>query len=137
MQETTTKAPQFGQHWAEQGGIYIGDRVIDGALHHIIVAGSVEEDIVDVSWRKAETILKAQGEIGGHNDWRVPDQRDLMLAYVNTPDLFDKDDWYWSSTQCSELSAWAVHFENGYVTSWSKNYDFRVRPFRSIIASTL
>ena len=33
MTATATTAPAIGQEWPEQGGIYIGSRLIDGATH--------------------------------------------------------------------------------------------------------
>lgn len=37
---TKTKAtvPAINQPWPEQGGIYIGSRLINGAVHHIVIA---------------------------------------------------------------------------------------------------
>ncbi len=45
---TATSAPAIGQEWPEQGGVFIGTRLIDGVAHHIIIPGGAEFDLVDV-----------------------------------------------------------------------------------------
>ncbi|NYT76524.1 DUF1566 domain-containing protein [Alcaligenaceae bacterium] len=132
-----TTIPTIGHAWPEQGGIYIGSLMKDGALHHLFVPGGPEHDIEDVSFNDAAQAVQDKGEINDHADWRVPDQRELMLAYINTPELFSKDDWYWTSTPIGSSNAWAVGFEDGYVHGDTRRDEFRVRPFRSIIASSL
>ncbi|NYT38910.1 DUF1566 domain-containing protein [Allopusillimonas soli] len=134
---TETQIPAIGQPWPEQGGTYVGSLMKDGQLHHLVEPGGVQFDIEDVTFRNAAEAVQAKGEINGHNDWRVPDQRELMLAYINVPGQFDKEDWYWTSAQYSEYLAWAFGFENGNVGNWHKYNEFRVRPFRSIIDSSL
>ncbi|MFT0546966.1 hypothetical protein ACMHYO_11560 [Allopusillimonas ginsengisoli] len=42
-----------------------------------------------------------------------------------------------ASTPYGEGYAWAVYFENGNVSLNYRTNEFRVRPFRSIIASSL
>jgi hypothetical protein len=45
--------------------------------------------------------------------------------------------YYWSATPYGSSTAWAVDFENGTVYYWGRYGEFRVRPFRSIIASSI
>lgn len=138
--ETISRAPAIGQHWPEQGGIYIGQRLIDGQAHHIIVAPGIESDIQDVQFADADKAVSDAGEINGHADWRAPAQEDLMLAYINAPDQFVRDGWasvYWSSSEHHGWP-WAVDFELGLVYSTlTRRCEFRVRPFRSIVASSI
>ena len=48
------------------------------------------------------------------------------------------DEWYWSSTESSALSAWGLYLGNGNQGSGSKSgYQLRVRPVSAFIASTL
>ena len=35
------------------------------------------------------------------NDWYLPARHELRLAYLNTPEIFNLDGWYWTSTQCA------------------------------------
>jgi len=137
MTATATSTPAIGQEWPEQGGVFIGTRLIDGVAHHIIIPGGVEFDLVDVEFDDLADAIAARGEVNGHSDWQAPDQEDMMLAYINAPDLFDKDGWYWTNKPYGSYSAWAVNFENGDVHYWYRTSEFRVRPVRSIIASTL
>lgn len=137
MTAIATTAPVIGHEWPEQGGVYIGSRLIDGATHHVIIPGGKEFDLVDVEFKDLASAVTERGEVNGHADWRAPDQKDMMLAYINTPDLFNKDDWYWTNKPYGAYDAWAVSFENGLVYTWRRLYEFRVRPVRSIIASSL
>jgi len=134
MTATATTAPAIGQEWPEQGGVFIGSRLIDGVAHHIVIPGGMEFDLVDVDFDKQASAISERGEVNGHSDWRPPDQEDMMLAYINVPDLFDKDDWYWTAKPYGSTNAWAVDFEGGSVPNWGRSYEFRVRPVRSIIA---
>ncbi|CAB3959427.1 hypothetical protein LMG7053_05919 [Achromobacter ruhlandii] len=137
MTATATSTPAIGQEWPEQGGIFIGTRLIDGVAQHIIIPGGAEFDLVDVAFEDLASAVDERGEVNGHGDWRAPDQEDMMLAYINVPDLFDKDDWYWTNKPYGSDCAWAVNFECGLVLFWGRNCEFRVRPVRSIIASPL
>lgn len=134
MTTTATTAPAIGQEWPEQGGVFIGSRLIDGVTHHIVIPGGMEFDLVDVEFDKQASAIADRGEVNGHSDWRAPDQEDMMLAYINVPDLFDKDDWYWTAKPYGSFYAWAVNFEPGSVRGWDRGDEFRVRPVRSIIA---
>lgn len=139
-QETVAVAiPTIGQHWPEQGGIYIGSRLIGGQAHHIVIA-ELADDIKNVEFANVDVAVTAIGEINDHNDWRAPEQEDLMLAFINAREHFvreGRESIYWSRTQCSAYSAWAVVFENGHVSSTTRHDEFRVRPFRSFIHSSI
>jgi len=65
----------------------------------------------------------------GHVDWYLPSKRELQIAQANVSGLFQQGR-YWTSTQYSEINAWAIDFEYGNVNNWNKNNEFRVRPFR-------
>ncbi|TAL89257.1 MAG: DUF1566 domain-containing protein [Candidimonas sp.] len=127
---TAVEIPAINQPWPEQGGTYIGIRLVDGRPAHIIVP-PVEQHPKGIAWRDGEAAI-AGIEINGHNDWVFGDQRDLMLGYVNAPDAFDQDDVYWTATQLSSHYAWAVNFEYGDVDDWNKDDEFRVCPVRRL-----
>lgn len=127
--ETTT--PAIGQRWTAQGGIYIGARLIGGAVHHIVIADSVQHDIQDVAFANVEKVIPA--EISGHADWRAPDQEDLMLAYINARKHFVQEGMgsiYWSRSEHHDWP-WAVDFKDGTTDYRFRHTKFRVRPFRS------
>ncbi|GAB2704163.1 Lcl domain-containing protein [Comamonas sediminis] len=128
--------PAINQPWPEQGGIYIGTRLIEGKAHHVVIPGGVEFDHVDVVFSRVEQVIAEGDSLNGHSDWRAPDQEDLMLAYINTREHFDKDGWYWSRSEHHGW-AWAVGFKDGLTDGRTRNNEFRVRPVRSFSASTL
>ena len=130
--------PAINQHWPEQGGIFIGSRLIDGQVHHVVIAGGIEHDIQNVKFADVESCIPA--EINGHSDWRAPDQEDLMLAYINSREHFEREgmaSYYWSRTADDDNWAWAVDFEDGRTGYGSRYNEFRVRPFRSFPASAI
>jgi len=128
--------PAINQPWPEQGGIYIGTRLINGSAHHVVIPGGVELDHVDITFERVEQVVSEGDELNGHSDWRAPDQEDLMLAYINAREHFDKDDWYWSRSEHHGW-AWAVDFKYGDTSFNNRIREFRVRPVRSFPASTL
>ncbi len=71
-------------------------------------------------------------EIDGHKDWFLPSLGQLNAAAANVPELFDKDGWYWTSTQYSRLSAFVQAFEYGDSYWDGKGNPLRVRAFRAI-----
>ena len=127
--ETQTAIPVIGQSWPEQGGIYIGSRLIGGQVHHVVIPGGVEFDHVDIPFSCVQKVVSEGDELNGFSDWRAPDQEDLMLAYINAREHFDKGDWYWSRSEHHGWP-WAVGFEDGNVHGDNRNDEFRVRPFR-------
>lgn len=133
--ETTT--PTIGQPWPAQGGIYIGVRLIDGTVHHVVIADGVKHDIQDVAFANVEKVIPA--EISGHADWRAPDQEDLMLAYINAREHFVQEGMgsiYWSRSEHHGWP-WAVDFEDGFTSLSNRTNEFRVRPFRSFPDSSI
>ncbi|MBL8355684.1 MAG: DUF1566 domain-containing protein [Delftia acidovorans] len=131
--------PAIGQAWPEQGGIYIGARLIDGAVHHIVIPGGVEFDHVDIPFSRVVLAVAEGDELNGFSDWRAPDQEDLMLAWINAREHFEKKgiaSVYWSRTERDDW-AWAVDFEDGRTRTSRRSLEFRVRPFRSFPDSAL
>ena len=131
-----SQVPAINQPWPEQGGIYIGSRLIDGAVHHIVIPGGVEFDHIDIPFSRVQQVAAEGDELNGFSDWRAPDQEDLMLAYINAREHFDKDDWYWSRSEHHNCP-WAVDFEDGFTTITRRSHEFRVRPVRSFPDSAI
>ena len=130
--------PAINQAWPEQGGIYIGARLINGVAHHVVIPGGVEHDAKDIKFDDAAASIPK--DLNGHADWRLPEKEDLMLAYINGREHFEKSgraSIYWSSTEEDEDWAWAVVFEDGVTDCTNRSYEFRVRPFRSFTDSSL
>ena len=136
--ESAIRIPAINQLWPEQGGIYIGSRLIDGEVHHVVIPGGIEHDANDIKFDDVPgSILK---EINCHEDWRAPDQEDLMLAWINAREHFTQEgsgSIYWSRSERSKHWAWAVDFEFGCTVNFTRDDEFRVRPFRSFPDSSL
>ena len=136
--QTATRIPAINQPWPEQGGIFIGSRLIDGVVHHIVIPGGTEFDHTEVPFARVELVVAEGDELNGFSDWRAPDQEDLMLAFINAREHFMQkgiDSIYWSRTERSW--PWAVDFEIGYTDRYDRYDEFRVRPFRSFPDSSL
>ncbi len=70
--------------------------------------------------------------LDGHTDWHLPAAAELRALSTTAPELFDKSDWYWSSTLYSSVYAWCQDFEYGYSRTDCKDYEFRARPVRKV-----
>ena len=68
----------------------------------------------------------------GFNDWYLPARHELRLAYLNTPEIFNLDGWYWTSTQYAGYAstAWLQDFDNGDQDDFDKGFKGRVRAVR-------
>ena len=68
----------------------------------------------------------------GFNDWYLPARHELRLAYLNAPEIFNLDGWYWTSTQYAGLAstAWGQYFDDGSQYYGGKGYKGRVRAVR-------
>ncbi len=152
-----TMAPiAIGTQLPDQGGTlaaYLARP--DGSLYGLIVA-SAEHDVAGAWGEYGQDVPGARGthgaastlemayahsaiaqalrglQIEGHADWYVPSRLELLAAYEQAPQLFDKADYYWSSTQHSRNNAWCQDFEYGYSGANGKGNEFFARPVRSI-----
>lgn len=72
---------------------------------------------------------------GGHNDWYLPTQKELMQAYIDgSANTWSSsvDEYFWSSTEYSLDSryAWAVNLYNGHMHYNPKDNSYYVRCVR-------
>lgn len=157
--------PSIGQYWQGQGGIYTGImRGEDGFLdYHLITPIDPIAYIDAITW--ADSYDKQQGacsevdglantaylcaspincaaakwasslHIEGHSDFYLPARHELRLMYLNLPNAFDTDNWYWSSTQYADHSgyAWVQDFSYGDQGTYHKSYKNRARAVRRIL----
>jgi hypothetical protein len=79
------------------------------------------------SWNDAGNYCSTLHEFG-HDDWRLPDKRELAVLYDNRKvgalnGTFNKTGgpagWYWSSSESGGGQAWVLRFTNG-----EENYDY-------------
>lgn len=143
-----------GQYAEGQGGIYIGQTaqgrhlfvaavLLDGSFefggYGDKLEGCSDQDGVEntrkLLARDNHPAAQAASEYtaDGHNDFYLPSHREL-LQVAAVEGFNDDGDYVWTSTPCGSYYAWAVFFADGSVRFWSRTYEFRVRPVRSIIA---
>lgn len=151
-----TQAPaavrhRVGECLPSQGGTYAGDILgDDGVLYGLVIAEP--KDVGKAVWGAdgerdlsewdglgntnrlrnecPAAKLASDYEADGHCDFYLPSRREMMVALANVPHLFEKADWYWTSTPRLSSYAWAVDFEFGHVSDYGRSHEFRVRPFR-------
>lgn len=150
-----TLLPQYGGHF---GGIMRG-AAADGSQDYALIVPAADgaeieaivwaPDYIDVPGAASQTdgrantaAMAAAGldlgkriqaiELHGHADWYLPAAAELRALSATVPELFDKSDWYWSSTQSSRRDAFIQDFECGYALSIGKDDEGRVRPVRQI-----
>jgi len=148
--------PTLGEYWPGQGG-YNGGLVAargDVPAHYLIIA---KDDVGSHEWggrgvdlagtSKTDGLYNTQLLVGdekahpaanacaehqadGHHDFYLPACAELYHCWVNVPELFAKDTWYWSSSQRSADFAFSMHFVGGIQLYDDKHYELRVRPVR-------
>lgn len=151
-------APEIGQVWIGQGGIYLGLRQYPEGLCHVIAStedltgryayGDYGKKVDAVSRTdgraNTEILLAREGkhpaaiaaaahEVEGHTDFYLPSVGELNHAWQFAPESFATDWWYLSSSQRSAYSAFGLDFEDGCQDGSAKNVELRVRPVRRFL----
>ena len=152
--------PALGTAWPEQGGFNAGLVAARGDVpeHYLIVAA---KDVGDHEWggrgiefkglSKTDGYTNAQVLIGnedetkypaanacaeyqadGHHDFYLPAAAELYQCWLNVPELFAKDAWYWSSSQRSANNVFHMDFGGGGQGINDKFSELRVRPVRRL-----
>ena len=139
----TITLPLFGEIIQDQGGrlgAILRGAASDGSQDYaLIVTDAIIGELKNVLWSDEYTTVNeavsqhdgrantdamaASGnalakqiraiEHEGHNDFYIPSAAELRALSATVPHLFNKDDWYWSSSQYSRDLAWAQYFEGG------------------------
>lgn len=153
-------APEIGQPWPGQGGIYGGFVHAHGDVpaHYLIIAA---KDVGSLEWggrgvevkglSKTDGYTNTQVLIGndeerkhpaadacaeyqadGHHDFYLPAAAELYQCWVSCPDVFAQDCYYWSSSQRSANNAFYMYFDDGYQSNNVKIVELRVRPVRRL-----
>ena len=160
----TINIPSFGTLMPEHGGHFgaiMRGAAADGSDDYVIIVPTADGAEIDaIAWATdyvkiegadsltdGRTNTAAMAEAGldlgtrmqaldlhGHSDWYLPAANELRALQASVPELFDKQDWYWSSTQSSRSFAWVQAFEYGLSLGGTsgKDDEFRARPVRQI-----
>lgn len=151
-------APPVGQAWPGQGGINGGLVPARGDVpaHYLIIA---DKDVGNHEWggrgvevaglSKTDGYTNTQVLIGnddereypaanacaeyqadGHHDFYLPAAAELYQGWLNCPEVFAQDCWYWSSSQRSANYAFGMDFAVGGQDYDVKYGELRVRPVR-------
>jgi len=125
-------APQIGQVWEGQGGVYAGiARGRDGAPdYHLIVGPEFDGELA----HEPATKWAAGLQLHGFSDYALPFRKEQALSFANVPELF-KQEYYWSCEQHASSSdtAWSQTFNNGTQDYWFEGYSIRARAFRRLV----
>ena len=148
--------PELGAIWPGQGGFNGGLVAAHGDVpaHYLIVAA---KDAGSHEWggrrRESQANSKRDGfantvilmeddhpaakaatsyTADGHDNFYLPAAAELYHCWLNVPDLFAKDTWYWSSSQRSANYAFSMYFDGGSQDNSDKDYELRVRPVRRL-----
>jgi hypothetical protein len=154
--------PTHGDYWPGQGGRFICTlpALLGVPARHLIAADSETDGLtfgpsLDVPGAVSQldgpantSALLATGKdhpaakwadaytADGHTDFYLPSRLDMVMAHICAPQLFNKEGYYWTSTQGSRLSAFSQDFEYGNSLSGIKDYGRRVRAFRWVHLTT-
>ena len=152
--------PRIGEQWPSLGGVNAGlMRGQDGPDYYLIVPTHSDAFIREIAWGSRGTdeagaksewdgaantrALIESGHshpaaeqiaalvIDGHSDFYLPARREIRLAWVNVPELFE-DGYYWTSTQFSSSYAWCQYFDDGGQSSYGKGESLRARAVRRL-----
>jgi hypothetical protein len=111
------------------GEIYDRGRYAHGRYFQVAPQSSERQ----LNWNDAKTYCDSLN-IGGYNDWRLPNREELDWMYKN---LKAKglggfsDSWYWSSSEHYNDFAWYQSFSDGYNFNYLKNNSIGVRAVRA------
>lgn len=148
--------PAHGEYWPGQGGRYLCTlpALLGVPARHLVVGDSETDDMafgpslgvpgavsqLDGPANTAALLATGQDHpaakwaaaytADGHADFYLPSRLDLVMAHICAPQLFQKSDWYWSSTQTSRHLAFVQGFESGFSYWDGKALGHRVRAFR-------
>lgn len=154
--------PPLGSYWPERGGHNGGFVPAREGVpaHYLIIAtqdvgshawgGSGNDSGATSKWDglvNTQVLLDegdhpaakacAEYQADGHSDFYLPAAAELYQGWLNTPELFANDCWYWSSSQRSAYYAFCMHFGGGTQDYDDKGNEFRVRPVRRFDSGTL
>lgn len=153
-----TDVPAFGAIWPGQGGLNGGFAQARGDVpaHYLIIG---EKDVGSLEWGGRGVEVKglsktngytntevlcndeaehpaahacAEYKADGHHDFYLPAAAELYQGWLNCPEVFAQDCYYWSSSQRSADTAFYMLFGGGSLSTGGKDFELRVRPVRRL-----
>ena len=111
------------------------DKMISGAINDrdgLSNSLAIRDYAKSIEKRFPAACLALSLTANGFNDWYLPARHELRLAYLNAPEIFNLDGWYWTSTQYAgnASNAWVQNFYDGTQGNVVKGYKGRVRAVR-------
>ena len=110
--------------WGGRGVEVKGLSKTDGYTNTKVLIGNDDER----KYPAADACAEYQAD--GHHDFYLPAAAELYQGWLNCPEVFARDCYYWSSSQRSADIAFLMHFDGGLQTNYAKNGELRVRPVR-------
>ena len=118
----------------------IGDKAHGGIIAYIDDTGEHGlvcslEDLGNLNWDDAKKACENYVSVSGESDWYLPSRFELNILYVNLRKNGlggFTNNFYWSSTDYDDLSAWGQNFASGLHLDYGKvfgNYVYTVRAF--------
>ncbi len=88
----------------------------------------VSDNLGVMNWFEAVELCKSLGK-----GWRLPTKDELNMFYENKEEIggFFVHNYYWSSTEYGDYSAWTFDFSGGSADDNGKSYTNYVRAVRS------
>jgi len=164
LQSQTISLPRLGQFSTEMHGIFIGVCPgQDGQSDYALLAYDDERTLFkDVQWGEfgksieharsdwdgaGNTLAMAAAgsqlakniealEVDGIAGFYLPARHELRMIKLVAPQLIT-DDWHWSSTQFSALTAWCQSFDDGTQDLSGKHYELRARAVRRFLINSV
>ena len=112
-------------------------KMIDGAISDrdgLRNSLAIRDYSHSVEKRFSAACLALNNATNGFTDWYLPARHEACLAYLNAPETFNTDAWYWTSTQYAgdASNAWTQDFYNGLQFNLDKGCKGRVRAIRRV-----
>jgi hypothetical protein len=121
-----TVKPRGGSSQFKHGGFVVYEKNGHGLVAAIT-------DLGEMDWKTAKTACD-ELILNGYSDWRLPTKDELNAIYVNLKKLGVggfADNYYWSSTEHDDGSAWNQLFSSGSQDSRDKVSTVYVRAIRA------
>jgi hypothetical protein len=132
--DNTSNKGAFGTLSASAYPYSVGDTGPGGGIVFFAQGGQYKEGSGELGTHNGNdavnTAMNYQG--GGFNDWRLPDMGELDLLYQNRTTIGGfSGEWYWSSAEYSNTTAYRKDFHYGMQDTGPKSSSYRVRAVRN------